>query len=1426
MAKLQRAITCYNSTALSTAIRNQIVAMAPKYLDGCINDDGAYFIDNLPASYPLRYFNLTDLPNNDTQMAWGLARAAANGIADPEDIMLHFAADTVVNILGTDYLIPGYGAGTASTKAAARVPLYYKFSTLTGQFPRVMTNFSTSAVRQVWREYAIEQVLTVPYASGKYPRGLWLDNATDTTFNVDVVTMAAEAQAGRDVWSVGVVAGGGSWAATGAYDYRIVPSTSLGDGISSKDYAATITTSTQHVQLDWSHTGTRTYKIYRKPHASSWTSGNWRIATVTGVNTYIDNGQAPIAGSGGPTRAGEILEAAAGVTFMSPEFADWKWNSGHGLWIKEFKDIIAGAPSWLGGRQAKIVANVANHPPAGASWTARYSNFNGTGARVCDGVFREFSGAPIRETGIDEPNNMYTTWAAAAAAGLDVWDTGYNNSISYPSGTTLVGGATLTAFEVMSGIIGTAWLVRGSTTMIQGYANTWSPADAEWQFMADAIWDLDLGAASGAPTVLASGTVAGNAYKVWGREFAQGYVTVRFRNGGYYPATPDHTEPCDSTMDVSVTLPAGTWNQVTALDGTTSGSATTTFTHGNARAYIFKRSGAPAADTTPPSAISTLAAGASSSSAVDLSWNAVGDDGLTGAASVYDVRYSTSAINAGNFNSANVYPQTIIPAAEGDPEELTVDGLLPSTTYYFAVKAGDEVPNWSAISNVVSKATLATADVTPPVAISNLTATSLASTPASGGAPQVLLSWTAPSDASGCAEYDIRIGTATITSGNFGTPGVGSVGDANNHIQNVPSPGTAGQIQSFLIPGRYRTDSGIIILPSIPDLTTLYFAIKTKDAAGNWSAISNVASVTTGALGDFTAPDAVSDLSVVSSTNTSVTLSLTNPGDPETSAAMYDVRYSKSPITSGNFATATQATGESTPTTVQAIDTIVVNGLSQATIYYFAMKTADVAGNWSAMSNVASGATKASPPDPTPATNVTVASRVTFIPLRAEDTQKPLLKDFPQYCNLYWNDKWGDNNDTTPGRDQILRVLANHKVVILNESTTNPGTSLGHELGVPDAASRLRAMNEEIIVGIAGNAWSTNVDASVYWPFRTALRQACIDNDWWLKFDNGAQVYSDGAAAQYPMIDLTHPGCRNWFADNVRRYFMNLGYDQYSFWFADEMQSSLAAVPSQGGKASWEIATFNNTTTTRTKLMSSSGDTAGRAAQDAMWTSANTATMARMPDVLVMPNGTTAPSPTTIGRMCQGIYPSTKPDNELDNIYAHFANTRRPNRLMYYHTEWGSAMAQWLNQVNLTDEQLVKMGLISANGAYLAQGSWATYRTACQNIACFASIFDGLAHLENALIGNFRHPWQYFGYAPGVFGVPVEYLDANGSHQPRIIPEKINQGNTNKSGIYWREFTKATVAFNWQWGNGTPTALTWSKTGLSIAANTGAVVFK
>ncbi|MBN2355042.1 Ig-like domain-containing protein [candidate division KSB1 bacterium] len=114
----------------------------------------------------------------------------------------------------------------------------------------------------------------------------------------------------------------------------------------------------------------------------------------------------------------------------------------------------------------------------------------------------------------------------------------------------------------------------------------------------------------------------------------------------------------------------------------------------------------PSTDTTPPAA-PTLSVGTITSSSVQLSWTAPGDDGTGGGAALeYDLRVSTATITNANFSSATRYP-TSTPKSPGSAESITVSGLSSDTDYFFAIKASDEVPNWSAISNTVSGRTQA-----------------------------------------------------------------------------------------------------------------------------------------------------------------------------------------------------------------------------------------------------------------------------------------------------------------------------------------------------------------------------------------------------------------------------------------------------------------------------------------------------------------------------------------------------------------------------------------------------------------------------------------------------------------------------------------------------------------------------------------------
>lgn len=110
---------------------------------------------------------------------------------------------------------------------------------------------------------------------------------------------------------------------------------------------------------------------------------------------------------------------------------------------------------------------------------------------------------------------------------------------------------------------------------------------------------------------------------------------------------------------------------------------------------------------------------------------------------------------------------------------------------------------------------------------------------------------------------------------------------------------------------------------------------------------------------DTTPPDAVTDLAVSNATTHSLTLTWTAPGDDGNNgtATEYDIRYATSNIDNETWEFAIQASGEPAPGPAGSNETFVVDGLTAATTYYFALKTVDDAGNWANLSNIASGTT-------------------------------------------------------------------------------------------------------------------------------------------------------------------------------------------------------------------------------------------------------------------------------------------------------------------------------------------------------------------------------------------------------------------------------------------------------------------------------------
>jgi hypothetical protein len=217
-------------------------------------------------------------------------------------------------------------------------------------------------------------------------------------------------------------------------------------------------------------------------------------------------------------------------------------------------------------------------------------------------------------------------------------------------------------------------------------------------------------------------------------------------------------------------------------------------------------------DTIPPAAVTEMYARAPTASTIALVWLAPGDDGSTGQASSYDLRYSRSIITEQNWDSAT--PVTGLPGPKPASyiETVVATGLPSSTRLHFALKTSDEAHNVSAISNNAIDSTLV--ETTAPAALTDLKAVAISGT-------EFKLAWTAPGDdyMSGTASaYDIRYSFNAINTNSKWSGAIRATGE--------PAPAPGGSPDSFIVTG---LEAG----------ANYHFALKTVDDIGNWSGLSN-----------------------------------------------------------------------------------------------------------------------------------------------------------------------------------------------------------------------------------------------------------------------------------------------------------------------------------------------------------------------------------------------------------------------------------------------------------------------------------------------------------------------------------------------------------------------------------------------------------
>ncbi len=370
-----------------------------------------------------------------------------------------------------------------------------------------------------------------------------------------------------------------------------------------------------------------------------------------------------------------------------------------------------------------------------------------------------------------------------------------------------------------------------------------------------------------------------------------------------------------------------------------------------------------------PAQINTLTASNPTDNSVMLTWNAVGDNGLLGLVTNHDVRYSTSPITEATFNSATQVTSGL-PAILPSPqqESMTIGALTHTTTYYFAVKAVDDLGNKGPISNVVMAST---ADLTLPAPPQNLTGTKGSINPQVIAAIAVASSGDASPDYGKHKAVDSNFTTSWSTPGRvtpqneFLTLDVGSV----KMLSRV-------RLRSRDVGDLFPEDYQVQVGTDGVNFSTVVSVTGATVAPNSWAAPHDFTPVNAryvrilvtkarlySAGNQYYVQIAEVEVSEAQLVGNSVTIHFDAPGDdgllggPVTS---YDFRYST--ITPFVFSSATAVPTQPVPTAPGTPQSFAIPGLVAETRYYVAGKAIDEVPNISSLSTILTVDTPGTPP--------------------------------------------------------------------------------------------------------------------------------------------------------------------------------------------------------------------------------------------------------------------------------------------------------------------------------------------------------------------------------------------------------------------------------------------------------------------------------
>jgi hypothetical protein len=358
----------------------------------------------------------------------------------------------------------------------------------------------------------------------------------------------------------------------------------------------------------------------------------------------------------------------------------------------------------------------------------------------------------------------------------------------------------------------------------------------------------------------------------------------------------------------------------------------------------------------PPAPVSDLMAFNPTSNSISLSFTSMGDDGVIGTATSFDVRRSTSPITPANFGAATPVTGEPLPAVAGTLQGMIVSGLDPTTTYYFAMIVLDETGTPSLLSNVVS-ATTDAPDTTAPAAVADLAGSlpfNIDLVPA-----QAIRASSVDHPTTSFGKATDGIAASYWASAGKPAPAIEFITVDTGAVRDIGEVRLLARPAGFLFPKdleiqvsdnnvTFTTVASANDLPGTPGLLhTLSFPAasgryvriritETRKTGGNLY-MAQIGEVQVFEASFFAGP---------------VSIQFTAPGDdgPNGTASSYDLRYSNAPITDGNFASATPVVGEPLPQAAGSHETIEVN-LTPG-VYFFAIRTRDEVPNTSDLSNV------------------------------------------------------------------------------------------------------------------------------------------------------------------------------------------------------------------------------------------------------------------------------------------------------------------------------------------------------------------------------------------------------------------------------------------------------------------------------------------